>query len=255
MPDPFSRKTYLHAVTDPVLSVRFSTGKRVRALQVQGFLKTLSAAAAAKTPSETAGDLLELVVLTAADWRRLLSAPYGWGATRRAEGVTSLLLPAGYPPRLIARWDTVRLRAGQQGVRAPGGVAAYLDALLGLEWAHALLLSNQQGRAPRPWLREVAAAHLYQAALVELKDTQQLEYLSAWAQVQKVGAAPATNELEAFVYPRARQPLDDLLWRQSSLWLRAGQLGETHGWTLTAAEVREHLQNEAKEAFTRPLTL
>ena len=254
MPDPFARKTYLHAVTDPLLPVQFSTGKRTRALQLQSFLKTLSAAAAAKKPPETADGILNLAVLTSADWRRLLSAPYGWGAARRAEGVVSLLLPAGYPPRLIARWDAVRLRAGRQGVRAPGGVPAYLDTLLGLEWAHALLLTKQQGRPPRPWLREVVAAYLYQTVLLELGDTQRLEYLSAWAQVQRAGAAPKANERQAFVYPRAKQPLDDLLWTQSSLWLRATELGEAHGWALPAADVREYLQTEAKAAFTRPLT-
>lgn len=254
MPDPFARKTYLHAVADPLLPVQFSTGKRTRALQVQSFLKTLSTAAGAKNPAETAGETLSLAVLSAADWRRLLSAPYGWGVARRAEGVVTLLLPAGYPPRLIARWDAVRLRAGRQGVRAPGNVTAYLDALLGLEWAHALLLSNQQGRAPRPWLREVAAAHLYQATLVQLRDTQRLEYLNAWARVQQAGAAPQTDDLEGFAYPRGKQPFDDLLWVQSSLWLKAAQLGTKHGWTLSAPEVRERLRAEAKDTFTRPLT-
>lgn len=254
MPDPFARKTYLHTVNDPVLSVQFSTSKRTRALQLQIFLKTLHAAAEAKSPPETAGGVLNLAVLTSADWRRLLSAPYGWGAARRTEGAVSLLLPAGYPPRLIARWDAVRLRAGRQGVRAPGGVPAYLDALLGLEWAHALILSTQQGRAPRPWFREVAAAHLYQATLIHLRDAQRLEYLNAWAHVQRAGAAPKTDDPQMFVYPRAKQPLDDLLWTQSSLWLKAAELGKAHGWTLSTAEVREHLQAEAKAAFTRPLT-
>ncbi len=255
MPDPFARKTYLHAVTDPVLSVQFSTGKRTRALQVQSFLKTLNEAAAAKNPTETASEPLSLAVLTVTDWRRLLSAPYGWGVARRAEGVVALLLPATYPPRLIARWDAVRLRAGRQGVRAPGSVTAYLDALLGLEWAHALLLSNQQGRAPRPWLREVAAAHLYQATLVELKDASRLEYLNAWARVQQAGAAPQTDDLEGFAYPRGKQPFDELLWLQSSLWLKAAQLGTKHSWTLSAPEVREQLRTEAEKTFRHPLTL
>ena len=256
MPDPFAHKTYLHLADDPVLPVQFSTGKRLRALQVQSFFKTLSEAAAAKHPPEIAADTLHLAVLTVKDWRRLFSAPYGWGLARRSEGRISLALPAAYPPRLIARWDAVRLRAGQQGVRALGGVGAYLDALLGLEWAHALLLTQQQGRAPRAWLREVAAAHLYQAALVHLKDTQRLEYLHAWAQVQQAGTLPETREdgLKTFRYPRSAQPFDTLLWAQSALWLRAAQLGEAHRWTLTAAGIQEQLQAEAKAAFIRPLT-
>ena len=255
MPDPFAHKTYLHLADDPALPVQFSTGKRLRALQVQSFFNTLSEAAGAKNPAETAADTLHLAVLTAKDWRRLFSAPYGWGVARRSEGKVSLALPATYPPRLIARWDAVRLRAGQQGVRAPGSVSAYLDTLLGLEWAHALLLTRQQGRAPRPWLREVAAAHLYQAALVQLKDGQRLEYLNAWAQLQKAGSAAEVRASgPVFAYPRARQPFDALLWTQSALWLRAAQLGEAHHWTLTAADVQKRLQTEAKAAFTRPLT-
>ena len=253
MPELLAHKTYLHAAFDPALPVQFSTGKRTRALQLQSFLKTLSAAAAAKTPSETAAGTINLAVLTPHDWRRLLSAPYGWGVTRRTAGAVVLLLPAGYPPQLIAKWDAVRLRAGRQGVRAPGGVAAYLDAFLGLEWAHALLLTNQRGRAPHPWLREVAAAHLYQAVLIELGDAQRLEYLSAWARVQQAGAAPRINEAATFRYPRAKHPFDELLWIQSNLWLRAAQLGQTHDWQLTAAEVQTSLQTEAKAAFTRPL--
>ena len=259
MPDPFARKTYLHLAADPALPVQFSTGKRLRALQLQSFLKSLSEAAAAKYPAETAVGALNLAVLSSGDWRRLFSAPYGWGMARRLEGVVSLALPAAYPPRLLARWDAVRLRAGQQGVRAPGSVTAYLDTLLGLEWAHALLLTQQQGRAPRPWLREVAAAHLYQTTLIELRDLQRLEYLNAWAQVQQAGAAPQTDEeSETFAYPRGRQPFDTLLYKQSALWLRAAQLGKTHGWTFTATEVQKELQKErqaeTKAAFTRPLT-
>ncbi len=141
-------------------------------------------------------------------------------------------------------------------MRAPGSVGAYIDALLGLEWAHALLLTRQQGRATRPWLREVAAAHLYQAALVQLGDVQRLEYLDMWARLQQAGAVPEiqASSPEAFSYPRAKQPFEALLWAQSALWLRAAQLGEAYHWTLTAAEVRDQLRAEARAAFTRPLT-
>lgn len=241
MPDPFARKTYLHAVPDAALGVRFSLGKRTRALQMQAFLKTLQGAAGEGVAAETPGGSLELVVLTSPDWKRLLSAPYGWSLSRRTAGGVTLLVPAAYPPRLIARWDAVRLRAAQAGVTAPGGVQAWLDAQVGLEWAHALLLSRQPGRSPRAWLREVAAAYLYQATLHHLKDAPRLDYLSAWARLQRAGAQPAANEVEAFVYPRAKMPLDDLLWTQSSLWLRAKGLGKTHGWALPAAELRRLL--------------
>ena len=183
------------------------------------FFKTLSEAAAAKDPAETAADTLHLAVLTTKDWRRLFSTPYGWGLARRSEGKVSLALPAAYPPRLIARWDAVRLRAGQQGVRAPGGVGAYLDALLGLEWAHALLLTRQQGRAPRPWLREVAAAHLYQAVLSQLRDTQRLEYLSAGRRCKEQELQLKSGRVipKHLLIHGLKQPFDALLWAQSTL--------------------------------------
>lgn len=231
MPDPFARKTYLHAVPDDTLPVRFSLGKRTRALQVQGFLKTLAAAAAA--PQGT----LELLVLSAADWKRLLSAPHGWGLTRRTPEGVSLLVPAAYPPRLFARWDAVRLRAAQAGVTAPGGVQAWCDAQLGLEWAHASDL-RLPGRAPKAWRREVGAAYLYQQTLRILRDEQRLTYLEAWACVQRAGARPTVDDVTAFVYPRAKMPLDDLLWTQSGCWLRATEVGSAHGWTLSAADVQ-----------------
>ena len=234
MPDPFDRKTYLQAVHDDVLPVRFSLGKRTRALQVQGFLKTLAAA------TEAAPDTLQLLVLTAADWKSLLSAPYGWGLARRTPETVSLLVPAAYPPRLFARWDAVRLRAAQAGATAPGGVQAWCDAQLGLEWAHALGLQTP-GRTPKAWRREVGAAYLYQGTLYKLRDAQRLDYLAAWARVQRAGARPTVDDVAAFVYPRAKMPLDDLLWTQSGCWLRATEIGSAHGWALSAAEVQRML--------------
>ena len=122
-----------------------------------------------------------------------------------------------------------------------------VDTLLGLEWAHALLASQQAGRPPRAWLREVAAAYLYQAVLREMRDGQRLEYLRRWAEVSVAGAQPTLEEPEAFVYPRGKMPLEDLLWTQGNLWLLAATLGETHGWTLAAPDVRDAAKEAAKE--------
>ena len=240
VPDPFARKTYLHAVPDAALGVRFSLGKRTRALQMQGFLKTLAAAGVSPEPPSR----VELLVLTPSDWRRLLSAPYGWALARRSAEAVTLLVPATYPPRLLNKWDAVRLRAAQAGVRAPGGVGAWCDAQVGLEWAHALLLSQQQGRAPKAWVREVTAAYLYQKVLHEL-DASRMDYLNAWAHLQQAGARPSAYEAEAFSYPRAKLPFDDLLWTQSALWLRSAALGKQHGWALPPEEVWSLLKTQA----------
>ena len=240
MPDPFDRKTYLQAVPDDALPVRFSLGKRTRALQVQGFLKTLAAAAGHPTTGHPVPGTLQLLVLTSADWKHLLSAPYGWGLARRTPENVSLLVPAAYPPRLFARWDAVRLRAAQAGVVAPGGVQAWCDAQLGLEWAHASSLPTR-ARAPKAWRREVGAAYLYQQTLRSLRDAQRLDYLAAWARVQQAGARPTVDDLAAFVYPRAKMTLDDLLWTQSGCWLRATEIGSAHGWALIAGEVQRVL--------------
>lgn len=237
MSDPFSRKTYLHAVSGGALPLRFSPGARTRGLQLQSFLEGLQNALAARTPAERPGGPLELVVLSAADWRQLLSAPYGWGLARRTPAGVVLALPAAYPARLLARWDAVRLRAAQAGVVAPGGVQAFLDSQLGLEWAHALLLSRVQGRAPSAWRREVAAAYLYGAALAELGDSARLSYLEAWARLGQAGARPSVDTPQAFSYPRAKGPFDDLLWTQSGLWLRAAALAQRRGWALPLGEL------------------
>lgn len=255
MPDPFARKTYLHAVPDPILPVRFSLGKRVRALQFQAFYKSLETTAESFLDR---GAGLELVVLTPADWRRQLSAPYGWGLTRRTEEGVSVALPAGYPPRFVAKWDAVRLRAGRAGVRAPGSVTAFLDALLGLEWAHARLLLELQGKRPKAWLRELGACYLYQRVLRLQGDAHMLETLHAWARLEQVGAeapvpedplddareghelgsdAPPTRPQD-FLYPRSRLPLPRLLAAQGALWRAAAALAEREGWELGQADVQ-----------------
>ena len=204
MPDPFARKTYLHAVPDPLVPVRFSVGKRVRALQLQTFFKGLET-----TAGEFLGQSegLELIVLTPSDWRRQLSAPYGWGLTRRTEAGVSVALPAGYPPRLVARWDAVRLRAGRTGIRAPGSVPAFLDALLGLEWAHARLLLEMPAKRPKAWLRELSACYLYQRVLQSGNDTYMLDVLKAWARLEQAGAEePASKELN-LEEPASKEPV------------------------------------------------
>ena len=251
VPDPFARKTYLHAVPDAALPIRFSLGKRVRALQLQAYLKGLEETAVGVLGP---GAGLELIVLTPSDWRRQLSAPYGWGLTRRSEAGVSVALPATYPPRLIARWDAVRLRAARAGVRAPGSVTSFLDANLGLEWAHARLLGEavESGKRPKAWLRELSACYLYQRVLWQQNDSHKLGYLSAWARLEQAGTRepdrgqnPEPDKEtdypvgpQDFVYPRGKMPLEHLLAAQGALWLQAAALGETDGWDLSTGDVQ-----------------
>jgi hypothetical protein len=237
VPDPFARKTYLHAVPDEVLPVRFSVGKRLRALQVQAFVKGLDEIAEGFMGR---AEGLELIVLSASDWRRQLSAPYGWGLARRSETGVNVALPAGYTPRQIARWDAVRLQAARAGVRAPGSVTAFLDALLGLEWAHARLLAQGQGKRPGAYLRELSACYLYQRVLQQNQGL--LATLHAWARLSAAGVAASPDDdlptrPQDFVYPRARMPLDRLLVTQSALWLAAADLTEAEGWELSPPQV------------------
>lgn len=172
---------------------------------------------------------LELVVLSASDWKRLISYPYGWPLTRRSPEGVSLVVAAEYPNRLVRRWDAVLLKAAKAGVPAPGGVRAFLDALVGLEWGHAALYPAKL-RSRAPWLNELLAAALYLAALRSLGDEGRARYLGVWAQVQSKGSVPKRRQLEGFVYPRAKGSFDDLLWVQGTLMRGAARLEAAHGW-------------------------
>lgn len=228
MSDPFSRKTLLQVLPPSGgggPEARFSAGHRLRAAQLQGFVGALHAAA------ETALGALpppEVVVLSASDWRALLSHPYGWPATRRTPEGVSVVVSADYPNKLLRRWDEVLLRAAKAGAPAPGGVRAFMDALVGLEWAHAALYSAAL-RSRAPWLNELLAGALLRLTLAAAGDGGRVRYLEAWAAAQRAGAIPKRAKLTAFAYPRGKAPFSDLVWGQGSLMQVAGAFSK-HGW-------------------------
>lgn len=239
--DPFARRTFLQTLPGRVPETRFSAGQRLRAAQLQAFVGALHRAAerhlgALEPPA--------LVVLAASDWRALLSAPYGWPLTRRTAGGVSVVAPADYPNRLLRRWDAVLLRAASAGRQAPTGVRALMDALVGLEWAHAALYAADL-RSRAPWLNEVLAVALWCLALEAAGQGEQRRAVTAWGEVQRAGAPPV-GQPTAFVYPRGRAPFDALVWQQGQL-AEVGEALAARGWGALRGEV----SGSAREAVAR----
>jgi hypothetical protein len=227
-----------------VPEARFSAGQRLRAAQLQAFVGALHRAAEGELgPLEPPG----VVVLTARDWRALLSAPYGWPLTRRTTDGVSVVVPADYPNRLLRRWDAVLLRAAQSGQQAPTGVRAFMDALVGLEWAHAALYAADL-RSRAPWLNEVLAVALWYLALEAAGQGGQRRIAAAWAGVQRAGALPKGGPT-AFVYPRGRASFDELVWHQGQLAEVGGALSGC-GWEGLRA-LRGVVAGGAREAVAR----
>lgn len=234
MPEPFSRKVYLRALPDAQLPARHSPGARRRAAQLQQFLRPLQDLAAARLGSD---EPPELLVLGAEDWRRLFSYPYGLPFTRSAQGVR-LVVAASYPERLLHRFDEVLLRAGEQGVCAPGDLREFLDLLVGHEWGHAA--ANLAGLRSRvKWLDEFMATYLFLLALQDAGEEAILRRFLAWAQLGICGSGLERAPLGTFEYPRARQGLGQMLWFQGMFSLRAEAL-LGRGWGF-ALELRELL--------------
>lgn len=132
-PAPPLRGVYLRPLPDTLVPARHSAGARVRAAQLQAFLRPLQALAAERLPLHGS---VTLSVVGADDWRRVCRYPYGFAFTRTrptaatragAAGPSAdVIVPADHPGRLLRRFDEVLLRAARAGVRPPrpGGAAA-----------------------------------------------------------------------------------------------------------------------------------
>jgi hypothetical protein len=264
---PPLRGVYLRPLPDEGVPARHSAGARVRAAQLQAFLRPLQAAAQERLPLHGA---LTLSVLGPEDWRRVCRYPYGFAFTRsRATGASlagaagpsvDIVVPADHPPRLLRRFDEVLLRAARSGVRPPppagidagapergpalvegpapsGDVRELLDLIVGHEWGHAAAaLAGLRLRVN--WLDELLATAIYLAALREVGAERLAARTLAWAEVQEAGGDASRRDLGAFEYPRGRLRLAQSTYFQGVFTRRAWELvsgDERRPWSFVQA--------------------
>ncbi len=128
---PPLRGVYLRPLPDALVPARHSAGARVRAAQLQAFLRPLHELALERLPLH--GNLT-LSVVGPSDWRRVCRYPYGFAFTRTRPTPATLagaagpsvdvMVPADHPGRLLRRFDEVLLRAARAGVRPPAPQAS-----------------------------------------------------------------------------------------------------------------------------------
>lgn len=216
-----TKKVYLHTLADDVLPMRYSVNTLRRAAQMQRFLKELMQAN--NVLSDRAGSL-ELLVLDRSDWYNLSSFQYGLPLSKtKKDPETNLLnatlfVAADYPPKLIQRFNDPFLKAAKEGYKAPGEPRELLDLLAGCEWAHALLLANQE-QSHEKWRDEVRVVSGFTQALKAAGHDFLLGQFKLWAKVQKAGGDEA--ELSDFTYPRCKMPFTTMLYLQGAAWLEA----------------------------------
>lgn len=219
---------YLRPLRDDALPARHSAGARVRAGQLQAFLRPLQLAAEAAIGP--VGNVT-LVVANSKDWHRLCRYPYGLPFTRTGVGGrdATVVAASDHQPRLLHRFDDVRLAAAKAGVRAPAEPAEFVDLMIGHEWGHAV--SNLSGLRTRlKWLDELNATYVFVQALRETGQEALVERLAAWARWQVAGTAHEMGDLAAFEYPRGRAGWGKLLWYQGVFTQRALELAPRRGW-------------------------
>ncbi len=229
--DPAARRVYLRSLPDTLVPGRHSVGARRRTAQLQRFLRPLEGVAREALPIQ---GKVQLLVAAGRDWRRLSSYPYGLPFARTTRELVSLVVAADYPPRLIARFDDLLLRAGKSGVRAPGDVREFLDLLLGHEWGHAA--ANRAGLRTRvKWFDELMATYLFAQALRAAGADGALTRLAAWAALQTAATAEERSALDGFEYPRGKMPFARMLWYQGVFTERALTLSAERGWDFPRA--------------------
>jgi predicted secreted protein len=214
-----SKKVYLRALPHDVLPTRYSVGALRRAAQMQRFLGELQQISEFLVAGQ---GKLELLVLSHSDWYHLSSYPYGLPLTKihkdpeSHEITASLLIAAAYPPRLLHRFDDPLLKAAKQGYKPPGEPRELLDLLAGCEWAHALLLANQE-QSDEKWRDEMRAVSSFTQALKAAGHDFLLGQFNTWAQVQKAGGDEVP--VSEFTYPRCKMPFTKMLYLQGLLGL------------------------------------
>lgn len=219
---------YLRPLPDDVLPARHSAGARLRAAQLQGFLRPLQQSALAALGSQAA---VTLLVVGSQDWHKLCRYPYGLPFTRTGIGGTSanVVAAADYQPRLLRRFDETMLAAARVGVKAPAQPAEFIDLMVGHEWGHAV--ANLSGLRTRlKWLDELNATYLFVQALHATGQEAMLERYAAWTRWQVAATQHEMGDLAAFEYPRTRAGWNRLLWYQGVFAQRALELAPRRGW-------------------------
>jgi hypothetical protein len=215
---------YLRPLVGGGLPARASRGGRLRAAYLQAFLAPLQLAAERRLALH---GHVELWVVSAEDWPRVSSAPYGWPLTRVRPTVASAALAGGpaatvlvaahVPGTLLRRFEPLLLAAAGRGVAVPppagaaaaaGGVGSgpgatlegapvvrtdareLVDLVIGHEWGHALLRLSGLRTGVR-WIDELLATSVYLAALRETEAHDPLRRLLAWSEVQVAAGADA----------------------------------------------------------------
>lgn len=228
---------YLRPLPDALLPARHSAGARVRAGQLQAFLRPLQEVASRALVSSGAIEAeptsanVTLLVANSKDWQRLCRYPYGLPFTRTAPGGRSatVVAAADYQPRLLRRFDDVALTAGKASVAAPGNPSEFLDLMIGHEWGHAFC--NVSGLRTRlRWLDELNATYLLVQAVHAAGLDPVLERLAAWARWQVAGTEHDKGDLASFEYPRGRAGFARLLWYQGVFAERALEMAPGNGW-------------------------
>jgi hypothetical protein len=222
-----TKKVYLHTLSDDVLPMRYSVNTLRRAAQMQRFLKELTQASSSVFSDPVFGartGRLELLVLNRSDWYNLSSFSYGLPLSKTKKDPetnlfnATLFVAADYPPKLIQRFDDPLLKAGKAGYKAPGEPRELLDLLAGCEWAHSLLLANQE-QSHEKWRDEVRAVSYFIKALKVAGHDFLLQNFKRWGEVQKTGGDEA--EVGDFTYPRCKMPFTTMLYLQGLLALEA----------------------------------
>ena len=229
--DRLARRVHLHELPDTRVPARYSRGRKRRALELQRFLSALHAAAEQRLEVRRP---VELVVLTAGDWRQVISYSYGFPFTRTVGGSVMVVAAGDYPIRMLERFERLALRATQAGERPPGDGREFLDLLIGHEWGHAA--ANLAGLRTRvKWIDELLASYLFLAALSEQGMTEMSDRFLAWARASIAGSAVRRADLGSFEYPRARLKFDDVLWFQGVFTVRAAEVLAARGWDFPLA--------------------
>ncbi len=202
----------LKALPHPHLPAFYTPGSGLRARALQSYLEGLHRVYAALKPLPP----VRLYLLGEKDWQGLLPYPYGLPFQRTGPDGLSLYAPARYPERLLHRLREVLLPVG-----APGNLEAFLDLILGHEYAHAVQVAWGL-RTGRRWLDELLANYLFLYALGRAYPNLAQDYL-AWAE-RLARLEPENPRLSA--YDRRRTRLKDALWFQGVLTLKARDLPE-----------------------------